>query len=119
MFSACWPANVVGAFFIAILIIDTVYGNFLDLPYHGIVGIFLTCIFWLVCSAFGEAISGAILLVPAIFLVVVLFNTIINKDLDDDCGCGCGCGYKKKFVIHFQKKPEECIQKPKPKCVNA
>uniref|UniRef100_A0A6C0KM28 Uncharacterized protein n=1 Tax=viral metagenome TaxID=1070528 RepID=A0A6C0KM28_9ZZZZ len=112
MFSACWPANVVGAFFIAILIIDTVCGYFLDLPYHGIVGIVLTCIFWLVCSTFGEAISGAILLVPAIFLLAVLFNTIINKDVDD-----CGCS-EKKFVIHFRKKPEECIQKPKPKCVN-
>ena len=114
---ACWPANIVGGFFVALLIIDTVGGNFLDLPYHGIVGIILTCVFWLVCSAFGEAISGAILLVPAIFLLVVLFNTIINYgSCDDDCGY-----MKKKFVIHLKKKPEECIEreKPKPKCVNA
>ena len=114
---ACWPANTVGAFFIALVIIDTICGNFTDLPYHGIVGIILTCIFWLVCSTFGEAISGAILLVPAVFLLAVLFNTLINKDSEDDCGCNV-CR-KKKFVIHFKKKPEECIEKPKPKCVNA
>jgi len=111
---ACWPANTVGAFFIALLIVDSLNGNFLDLPYHAIVGVTLTCLFWLVCSTFGVSISAAILVVPAVVLIIVLINTILNGQ--DDDGCGCDTCRNKKFVIHFKKKPNLCDSKPKPKC---
>ena len=119
MVSACWPSNTVGAFFVALLIIDTIYGNFIDLPFHAIVGIILTCVFWLLCSTFGVGISGAVLLVPAIVVVVIICNTIFTHltGIDD---CGCDVCRKKRFIVHLKKKPTpKCEEKtkPKPKCV--
>ncbi len=71
---ACWPANSVGAFFLALLMYDLIRGDYAGLPYHAVVGIFLTLVFWGICALLGEAISGAILLVPATFLLVFLFS---------------------------------------------
>jgi len=111
---ACWPANTVGAFFIALIIFDTASGNFIDLAYHGMVGVLLTCVFWLVCSTFGVAISAAILLVPAVFFLIILLNTWMNVSTDE---CGCTTCMRKKFVINFKKKPDVCDKpKQKPKC---
>jgi high-affinity Fe2+/Pb2+ permease len=95
---ACWPANSVGAFFLALLIYDMVKGSFSDLPYHAIVGLILTGLFWIVCAFVGESVSGGILLVPATFLIVFLFamwlagRSFQNRGCCMDCADGNGSG---------------------------
>ena len=108
---ACWPANSVGAFFLALLIYDMVKGSFSDLPYHAIVGLVLTGIFWAVCAYVGVAVSGGILLVPATFLIVFLFamwlagKSFQNRGCCMDCQIGAdGCSPKRWKL----KRREEC-----------
>ncbi len=88
---ACWPANVVGAFFLALLVFDMVKGSYNDMPTHLGVGIVLVILFWAVCFFVGESVSGGILLVPATFVIVFLFSmwlagrSLINR------GCCVRC----------------------------
>ena len=42
---ACWPANIVGAFFVALLIFDTTTGEYDDLLPHSAAGIVATFVF--------------------------------------------------------------------------
>jgi hypothetical protein len=88
---ACWPANSVGAFFLALLIYDMVKGSYSDLPYHAIVGLVLTGIFWAVCVFVGVAVSGGILLVPATFLIVFLFAMWLAGRSFQNRGCCMDC----------------------------
>jgi len=67
---ACWPANVVGAFFVALIIFDLSRGDWVDLPFHGIVGIIMTGLFYLICMIVGESVSAAILVIPAVFMTI-------------------------------------------------
>lgn len=76
---ACWPANVVGAFFVVLFMSDLVIGDFDDLPFHSISGILLTVIFWLICATLGESISSAVLIVPLIFLFVFIISKWMIK----------------------------------------
>ena len=128
---ACWSANIVGAFFIALLAIEAYNGSYAELPYHAIIGILATCVFWLICSIVGPWISGAILIVPAIFLIIVLINTAVDYgsqcasesscesdsdsscsscESDSNCSCDSSCDKTcntspgKKFVIRFKPK---------------
>jgi len=71
---ACWPANIVGAFFIALLVLDTMRGEYDDLLGHSLAGIILTLVFWAICMGVGQAISAAILVVPAVFVIVFVFS---------------------------------------------
>ena len=88
---ACWPTNVVGAFFLALLVFDMVKGQFNDLTYHAIVGVVLTGLFWAVCFFVGEAVSGGILLVPATFLLVFLFSMWLAGKSLVNRGCCVRC----------------------------
>lgn len=65
----CWPANLVGVFFLVLLISDVYYSQYMDMPFHAIVGIIGTLFFWLVCSVLGETIASSVLVVPGIFLL--------------------------------------------------
>lgn len=87
----CWPANVVGAFFIAVLVVDMAQKNYGDLPYHAIVGIVMTFLFWLVCSFVGASVSGGILIVPAVFLSVFLFTVWFMNESLKQRGCCMNC----------------------------
>jgi hypothetical protein len=68
----CWPANLVGVFFLVLLISDVYYSQYMDMPFHAIVGIIGTLFFWLVCSVLGETIASSVLVVPGIFLLFYL-----------------------------------------------
>jgi hypothetical protein len=120
---ACWPANSVGAFFLALLIYDMVIGSFSDLPYHAIVGVVLTGIFWAVCTFVGVAVSGGILLVPATFLLVFLFamwlagRSFQNRGCCMDCQAGASNSCQPKRW-HLKPREDSCgSPKPvKPSC---
>ena len=68
----CWPANVVGVFFLVLLISDVYYLQYLDLPAHSLIGIMVTLFFWLICNVLGEYIAAAILIIPGIFFLFYL-----------------------------------------------
>ena len=122
----CWPANVVGAFFIAVLIFDMVEKKYGDLPYHAIAGVVLTFLFWLICSFVSVSVSAFILIVPAIFICVFLFTIwFMNESLKQrGCcmNCNGNCG-KKGYLVKktssaasasasaspASKAPEKCI----------
>ena len=115
---ACWPANSVGAFFLALLIYDMVKGSFSDLPYHAIVGLVLTGIFWAVCSFVGVAVSGGILLVPATFLLVFLFAMWLAGRSFQNRGCCMDCQSEGSDSCqpkrwHLKPRDENCGN-PKP-----
>ncbi len=68
---ACWPANVTGAFVLALLIFDLVVKDWTNLPLHALGGIAITGLLWGLCFLLGSAITGGILVIP--ILAALLF----------------------------------------------
>lgn len=66
---ACWPANIVGAFFVSVLIIDCILGTYGNLLTHSVIGIIVTLVFFMICMFLGEDLSAALLVVPSILAV--------------------------------------------------
>jgi len=91
----CWPANTVGAFFLALLVFDVSKKNYKVLPYHASVGVFLTLIFWLVCILMGTSVAAAVLVVPAIFTSVFLFTIWFTDESAKNRGCCMKCNAPK------------------------
>jgi uncharacterized membrane protein len=87
----CWPANVVGAFFIAVIIFDMVQKKYGDLPYHALSGVVVTFLFWLVCSFVSVTVSGAILIIPTVFISVFLFTVWFMNESLKQKGCCMNC----------------------------
>ena len=73
MGDGCWPGNVVSAFFIALIIFDLIQKDWVGLPGHIITGLVLVIVFFMLCWIVGPQITGAVLVVPAVFLVIFLF----------------------------------------------
>lgn len=88
----CWPANTVGAFFVALLLIDIYQKKYTDLPYHAVYGVAMTFLFWLICNLAGESISGGVLIIPAVFLSVFLFTVWFIDESIKNRGCCMNCG---------------------------
>ena len=88
----CWPANISGAFFLALLIFDVIQKEYSNLPYHSLVGILVTGMLWVLCLLVGANITGAVLLVPCIFIAGYFFTIwFINESLKQQ-GCCMKCG---------------------------
>ena len=88
----CWPANISGAFFLALLIFDVIQKEYSNLPYHSLVGILVTGMLWVLCILVGANITGAVLLVPCIFIAGYFFTIwFINESLKQQ-GCCMKCG---------------------------
>lgn len=103
--AACWPATIVGAFFIILLLFDAYISNYDDLPMHSITGVLLTLVFWVICSTLGQSLSAGILVVPVTFVVVFILGIWITKKSLQNRGCCLTC-----------EVPECPAPKPKPKC---
>jgi hypothetical protein len=103
---ACWPANIVGAFFVALLIFDTMMGEYDDLLPHSAAGIVFTFIFWLVCYVLGESVSAAVLVVPSVVLIVFVFSIwFVGKSM------------KQRGYCMSKGQGDQCLPPPaKPKC---
>ncbi len=87
----CWPANTVGAFFLALLVFDVSQKNYKDVPYHALIGVFLTAIFWLVCILLGTSVAAAVLLVPSVFAAIFLFTIWFTNESVKNRGCCMKC----------------------------
>ena len=88
----CWPANTIGAFFVALLILDMFQKNYTDLPYHALYGGVITFLFWVLCSFIGESVTGGILVIPAVFLSIFLFTIWFTNESMKKRGCCMNCG---------------------------
>jgi hypothetical protein len=89
---ACWPATIVGAFFIVLILFDTYIHNYDDLPMHGVIGVLLTLVFWIICSTLGQSLSAAILVVPATFAIIFILGIWVTKKSLQNRGCCVSCG---------------------------
>lgn len=87
----CWPANTVGAFFIALLAFDIFQKNYKDLPLHALYGVVVTFLFWVLCYLVGDTVSGGILVIPLVFLVVFLFSIWFIIESIKNRGCCMNC----------------------------
>jgi hypothetical protein len=87
----CWPANTVGAFFIALLAFDIAQKNYKDLPLHSLYGVILTFLFWAMCYLVGDTVSGGILVIPLVFLIVFLFSIWFVIQSIKNRGCCMNC----------------------------
>ena len=101
----CWPANTVGAFFIALLAFDIFQKNYKDLPLHALYGVVVTFLFWVLCYLVGDTVSGGILVIPLVFLIVFLFSiwfiieSIKNRGCCMNCPGECGPTCKKGHIV--------------------
>jgi hypothetical protein len=87
----CWPATIVGAITVAIIIFNMIEGEWMDVAYQGGIGALGTLFFWILCYFFGEQISFGVFIVPAImFLTFLLASWLITKRLNDR-GCCVKC----------------------------
>ena len=87
----CWPANTVGAFFIALLAFDIFQKNYKDLPLHALYGVVVTFLFWVMCYLVGDTVSGGILVIPLVFLIVFLFSIWFIIESIKNRGCCMNC----------------------------
>jgi hypothetical protein len=101
---ACWPANLVGAFFLALIIFDMVYQKWDNIVSHILLGLVFTGLFWGICAGISESVSGGILAVPVVFLIVFLGTAwFFNK-------------YKTPTVVCPSEK-DECAKKARVKAI--
>jgi hypothetical protein len=120
---ACWPANIVGAFFISVLIFDAIIGDYEDLLPHSVAGIISTLLFWLVCIGLGEKISGAVLLIPSVVAIVFVASlwffgqSMKNRGYCMSRGQGDQClDAPPKPTCLPPPPPKPKCPPPKPKC---
>jgi len=87
----CISANIVGIFFIGLLIFDISTHNLDDLPFHAVVGICFTALYTVVCYVLGEMVSSAILFVPGVFLFAFLLASWLlrNNLISQNCCVKC------------------------------
>jgi hypothetical protein len=79
--------------------------NYGDLPYHALAGVVLSFLFWLVCTFVSVTVSGALLIVPAVFISVFLFTVWFMDESLKQRGCCMNCnGICKKGNGHLVKR---------------
>lgn len=102
----CWPSNLIGIFFVFILIVDISTGDLDSLPLHGLLGIMGALLFWGLCFILGETISGGILVVPSLFLLCFLGTMWM-----------VGETFKKRHCCMSCLDPvDKCKEPPPPSC---
>jgi len=107
---ACWPANTIGAFMIALIIFDFIRGEPDDVPYHLILLAVFVLVFWGLCSLVGEAISGAILIVPLLTLTVGLATLWFTRESLRKQGCCINCKNPSLKKVLVRKETGEVVK---------
>ena len=102
----CWPANITGAFFVALLIFDIIQKDYSSLPLHGIIGVCVTGLLWLVCWLAGSSIAMATLVVPLIFIGIFLLSVWFMNESMKARGCCMTCNGDKAKKGHLVKKEQ-------------
>ena len=100
----CWPANITGAFFVALLIFDIIQKDYSSLPLHSIVGVCVTGLLWLLCWLVGPSITMATLVVPLIFTGIFLASVWFMNESMKARGCCMTCNGDKAKKAYLVKK---------------
>ena len=100
----CWPAYIVGAFFVALVAFDIIQKDYSSLPSHGIIGVCVTGLLWLLCLLIGPSITMATLVVPLIFIGIFLFSVWFMNESMKKRGCCMTCDGDKKKKAHLVKR---------------
>jgi len=102
---SCLPANIVGISFIILIIFDIIQSNWTDLPYHAAIGIGVTALYSILCIIIGETLSGAILFVPAVFLIAFVFASWLLQHHLKKQNCCMTCKGSKAPEIDSRTTP--------------
>ena len=109
---SCWPANFVSAFFVALLIFDLVQKEYDAMPGHIVVGFVLIILFFVLCWILGDTVTGAILVVPAVVLVIFLAAVwFTNKYQTPKTASG---PHKFKGLAYLVRKDGACVDSSAP-----
>ena len=92
----CWPAYIVGAFFVALVAFDIIQKDYSSLPQHGVLGVCVTGLLWLLCWLIGPSITMATLVVPLIFIGIFLFSVWLMNESMKARGCCMTCNGDKE-----------------------
>lgn len=84
-------ANLMGLFFIGLLIFDMSANDWGNLPVHASIGILVTVIYTFLCFLIGEEISSAVLFVPVIFLFAFLLAAWLLRNNLKENNCCINC----------------------------
>jgi hypothetical protein len=87
----CLPAYIVGLLSIALIVYDIVKKEYVSLPLHGLIGISLTGIMWLLCVLVGPFVSMGVLIVPLLFIMIFLFSVWFMNESMKKRGCCINC----------------------------
>jgi uncharacterized membrane protein len=120
----CFPAYIVGILFIALIVYDIVKKEYSSLTNHGIVGVCLTLILWILCILVGEEISMGVLVVPIIFVIIFLLSIWFMNESFKKRGCCMNCSgdSPKKGscrIVKREKPSDSCAAPPPPPPPNA
>jgi len=113
----CFPAYIVGILFIALIVYDIVKKEYSSLTNHGIIGVCLTLIFWILCILLGEEISMGVLTVPLIFLIIFLLSIWFMNESFKKRGCCMNCSGdspKKGSCRIVKRQPPSSCDAPTP-----
>ena len=86
-----WPTYTVGAFFMALLIYDIVTNDWIDVPFHAVIGLVLTGLYMLISMFISETIAGAALLIPAVALIGFMVSAWMSGESLRSRGCCVRC----------------------------
>jgi hypothetical protein len=86
-----WPAYIVGAFFMALIIYDIVTNDWIDVPFHAVLGLVLTGIYMLISMFISDTIAGAALLIPAVALIGFMVAAWMSGESLKSRGCCVRC----------------------------
>ena len=101
----CWPAYVVGAISISIIIFDIVIKNWKDLLPHTLGGLFVTILFWALCFI-HTSLAGAVLIVPLFAFFIFFFTLWFTRQSLLKRGCCVKC--------QPEPEPSPSCEPPKP-----
>ena len=109
----CWPANIAGSFFIGLLIFDIIQKEYTSLTRHGLIGVCVTGLLWVLCLLIGPSITMGVLVVPLIFVGIFLFTVWFTNESMKTRGCCMTCGKVKPDKPKCNSKPPPPPPPPK------
>ena len=86
-----WPANLVGAFFLALFVFDITQKRYDQILGHAIIGVLLTGIFAVLSMMIGDNLAGPLLLIPTTFAAVFLITIWFMNESIKKRGCCMKC----------------------------
>jgi len=86
-----WPANLVGAFFLALFVFDITQKKYDQILGHAIIGVLLTGIFAVLSMMIGDNLAGPLLLIPTTFAAVFLITIWFMNESIKKRGCCMKC----------------------------